>query len=51
MKDFKNSKFSTSLYPILVLIVIGSEVDFAMASIHFATRSGSAIKHAPNLFF
>ena len=34
-----------------VLIVTGNLVALVIASIHLATRSGSCIKHAPNLFF
>ena len=41
------------IYPIaiLVLAVTGILHELTMALIHSATRSGSFIKHAPNIFF
>ena len=47
----KYSKSSTSSKPILVLTVTGSFVELTIPERHSATKSGSLIKQAPNLFF
>ena len=51
IKLFKYSKSSISSYPILVFAVTGILHDFIISLIHSETRSGSFIRHAPNLFF